>query len=119
MSALSKMLRRVLPGVLALGLSLTSWAAVEVNKATQAELETISGVGPAMSGRILAERQKAEFKDWSDLVGRVKGVGLKNASRFSQGGLTVNGAAYPVPAVVPRDKGAAGATAAATQSHPN
>jgi len=118
MNALSKMLRRVLPGVLALGLSLSSWAAVEVNKATQAELETVSGVGPAMSGRILAERQKAEFKDWSDLVGRVKGVGLKNANRLSQGGLTVNGAAYPAPAVVPRDKGT-GTTAAAAAPRPN
>ncbi len=112
MNALSKMLRRVLPGVLALGLSLSSWAAVEVNKATQAELETISGVGPALSGRILAERQKSEFKDWSDLVGRVKGVGLKNANRLSQGGLIVNGATYPAPAVVGKTPATATAAAA-------
>lgn len=115
MNALSKMLRRVLPGVLALGMSLSGWAAVEVNKATQAELETVSGVGPALSGRILAERQKAEFKDWSDLVGRVKGVGLKNANRLSQGGLTVNGSTYPAPAVV----GKTPTTTAAAAPRPN
>ena len=69
-------------------------AAVDVNKASQAELETIKGIGPSMSGRMLDERKKGAFKDWPDMVARVKGVGEGNANRFSSDGLTVNGSAY-------------------------
>jgi competence protein ComEA len=68
--------------------------AVDVNKASQAELETIKGIGPSVSTRILDERKKGEFKDWSDMVVRVKGVGPGNAKRFASDGLTVNGADY-------------------------
>ncbi|MEO6030280.1 MAG: helix-hairpin-helix domain-containing protein [Burkholderiaceae bacterium] len=84
-------------------------AAVEVNKASQAELETIKGVGPAMSGKILEARKSGAFKDWPDLVGRVKGIGGANAGKFSGEGLIVNGAAYArAPAVAPRDAGKVG-----------
>jgi competence protein ComEA len=72
----------------------TAFAAVDVNKATQAELESIKGIGPAISGKILDERKKAPFKDWNDVIERVKGVGGHGATRFSSGGLTVDGAAY-------------------------
>jgi competence protein ComEA len=67
---------------------------VDANKATQAELETVKGIGPGLSGKILAERKKGDFKDWDDLVARVGGVGSGNAAKFSGAGLTVNGAAY-------------------------
>ncbi len=70
------------------------FAAVEVNKAGAADLDSIKGIGPAMSGKILAERKKGDFKDWTDLVDRVKGVGEGNAVKFSKEGLTVNGAVY-------------------------
>ena len=43
---------------------------------------------------IIDERKKGDFKDWKDIVDRVKGVGDKNAAKFSEAGLTVNGAAY-------------------------
>jgi len=69
-------------------------AAVEVNKADQASLETVKGIGPALSGKLLDERKKAPFKDWADLIDRVQGVGPGNAARFSTAGLTVNNAAY-------------------------
>ncbi len=86
---------------LALVLGMTSaWAAVDVNKATQSELESVKGVGPALSGRILVERQKAAFKDWGDLIDRVQGVGKTNAARLSDAGLTVGTTTYVVPAVV-------------------
>jgi competence protein ComEA len=70
------------------------FAAVEVNKAGAADLDSIKGIGPAMSGKILTERKKGEFKDWTDLVDRVSGVGSGNAAKFSKEGLTVNGAAF-------------------------
>ena len=61
----------------------TAFAAVDVNKASQAELEIVKGIGPAISTQILDERKKGAFKDWSDLVARVKGVGDGNAAKFS------------------------------------
>lgn len=69
-------------------------AAVDANKATQAELETVKGIGPGLSGKILDARKAGAFKDWNDLVERVGGIGPGNATRFSQAGLTVNDAAY-------------------------
>jgi competence protein ComEA len=87
-----------------------SWAAVDVNKATQAELESVKGIGPAMSGRMLDERKKSAFKDWEDLIGRVKGLGSGNAAKMSGAGLTVNGAAFTAPAQPARPAKAASST---------
>jgi competence protein ComEA len=53
--------------------------AVGANKASQAELEIIKGISPSVSTRILDERKRGEFKDWSDMVVRVKGVDPGNA----------------------------------------
>lgn len=69
-------------------------AAVDVNKATDAELDSIKGIGPAMSGKIIKERQKAPFKDWTDFINRTKGIGPAAAKRFSAEGLNVAGAPY-------------------------
>lgn len=85
---------RSLFAALLLTLSLGAFAAVDVNKATQAELEALPGVGTALAGRVLAERQKSPFKDWADLIQRVRGLGEGNAAKLSQGGLTVGTAAY-------------------------
>jgi competence protein ComEA len=70
-----------------------AFAQVDVNKADQAALDGIKGIGPATSKAIIEERKKGDFKDWADLEKRVKGVGEKNAVKFSQAGLTVNGQA--------------------------
>lgn len=87
------MLKQLIAIVLT-ALSLGAFAAVDVNKAAQADLESIKGIGPAMSTKILDERKKGVFKDWPDLVGRVKGVGPNTAGKLSAQGLTVNGQAY-------------------------
>ena len=79
---------------LAAFIAATAFAAVDANKATQAELESIKGIGPAISGAIIAERKKGDFKDWNDLVVRVKGVGETNAAKFSSEGLTVQGKTF-------------------------
>ncbi|MEP6587295.1 MAG: helix-hairpin-helix domain-containing protein [Polaromonas sp.] len=71
-----------------------SFAAVDINKATAADLDGIKGIGPGISGKILDERKKGEFKDWNDFIERVKGVGDKNAAKFSAEGMTVGGASY-------------------------
>ena len=92
-----------------------AFAAVDVNKATQAELESVKGVGPAIAGKILDERKKGVFKDWADLVNRVDGVGETNAAKFSAEGMTVGGAAFKgaAPAAKKDDKPAAKAAAPA------
>lgn len=79
-------------------------AATDANKATQAELEAVKGIGPAMAGKILEERKKGNFKDWADLVERVKGIGDGNAAKFSAEGLTVGGAAFKGAAAAPAKK---------------
>lgn len=75
-------------------LPLAAAAAVDVNRASVAELESVKGIGPALSAKISAARQQAPFKDWADLVERVGGLGPASAVRLSQAGLTVAGAAY-------------------------
>ncbi|MEY4753872.1 MAG: hypothetical protein RJA44_1547 [Pseudomonadota bacterium] len=85
---------KILLGLLMALCTALALAATEANQASQSELETVKGIGPAMSGRILDERKKAQFKDWPDLIDRVKGVGDTNAQRYSEAGLTVNGQTY-------------------------
>lgn len=69
-------------------------APIEVNEASAAELMQVSGIGPALSERILKARSDARFDDWRDLIARVRGIGHKKASQFSDAGLLVNGASY-------------------------
>lgn len=82
-----------------LGLFLVStsvWAAVEINSADQAELDGIAGIGPATSKAILEERKKnGNFRDWSDLEQRVRGIGGKNSVKLSAAGLVINGQSLP------------------------
>ena len=110
------MIKRLLAALFAL-IAATAFAAVDVNKATQAELDSIKGIGPAIATKILDERKKGNFKDWPDLVGRVSGVGEGNAAKFSTEGLTVNGQGFKgaaAPAAKPAKAIAAAAPAAAT-----
>jgi len=89
----------------------STFAAVDANTATQAELEAISG-GPTISASIVAERKKGDFKDWSDLFQRVRGVGDRSAAKFSAGGLTINGKPYGGAPHVEPTKAASAASAA-------
>lgn len=100
------MLKKMLAALLAF-VAITAFAAIDANTATKAELESVKGIGPVISSLILSERNKGNFKDWNDMVVRVKGVGSGNAAKFSTGGLTVNGAAYAgAPAAVVKTKDA-------------
>ena len=85
------MIRNFIALVLAV-FALNAYAAVEVNQATQAELETVKGIGPGLSTKILAARKSGNFKHWDDMVDRVGGVGPGNAARFSQAGLRISAA---------------------------
>ena len=87
------MFKKLLAFLAAMSL-VAAFAAVDVNKASEAELDGIKGIGPVTSKLIISERKKGDFKNWDDFVTRVKGVGDKNAAKFSAEGLTVSGTAY-------------------------
>lgn len=106
------MIKKLMLAVAALAVtSGIAFAQVDVNKADAAALDGVKGVGPSMSKAILDERAKAEFKDWSDLQGRVKGLGDKKAAKLSEAGLVVNGkgkeGATAKPAAAKGEKSAA------------
>jgi competence protein ComEA len=87
------MLKKIL-AIMAMLFAVASWAAVDVNKATDAELDGLKGVGPSLTKRIVEARKQSAFKDWPDLMNRVKGVKEKKAAKLSAEGLTVNGEAF-------------------------
>ena len=98
------MLKKLLTVLAMLFYAATSFAAVEVNSASAADLDGIKGIGPSLSGKIIKERKKGEFKDWGDLISRVKGMGSKSSARFSAEGLTVNGKRFSAAAQAKADK---------------
>lgn len=85
---------------LGLGLSLsTAFASVDVNTASRSELETVRGIGPTMSGKIVAERDKrGPFKSSQDLAKRVSGLGEKKIKRLQDNGLTLSSQKLSEPA---------------------
>lgn len=93
-------------------------AAVDVNKATAAELDSIKGIGPAMSGKILDERKKSNFKDWPDFISRVKGVGEATAAKLSGEGLNINGTPFKAAATATATAAAAPTAAPAAKAEP-
>jgi competence protein ComEA len=99
-------MHRSLAAIVLAAFAFAAHAAVEANKATQAELETVKGIGPGLSTKIIEARKTGAFKDWSDMSDRVSGIGPGNAARFSQAGLTVAGASFT--AVAPAEKKPAG-----------
>ena len=68
--------------------------AVDVNTASEAQLDGVLGLGPATTRLILAEREKSRFKNWPDLIARIKGLGPKAAVKLSAQGLNVDGLPY-------------------------
>lgn len=87
------MLKQTLTAM-ALWCAMSAFAAVEVNTATEAELDGVKGIGPSLSSKILKERKKASFQDWPDFIARVRGVRAASAAKLSAQGLTVNGATW-------------------------
>ncbi|MCX7175240.1 MAG: helix-hairpin-helix domain-containing protein [Proteobacteria bacterium] len=88
-----------------------AFAAVNINTATEAELDQLPGVGPAQAKAIVEDRKKnGPFKTTDDLK-RVKGIGDKNfeklKSEITVGGASaapkadVKPAAAPAPAAKP------------------
>ncbi len=81
--------------------ALNAFAAVDANQATRADLESVKGIGPGLSAKIVEARKAGEFKDWNDLVDRVGGIGTGNAVKLSQAGLMVRGGTFDAAAAAP------------------
>ena len=63
---------------------------INVNTATQTELERIKGIGPAKAKTIIAERlDGGHFQDANDLQKRVRGIGMKSVEKMVDNGLTI------------------------------
>jgi competence protein ComEA len=77
------------------GLALASFgvavaAPINVNTATQTELESIKGIGPSKAKTIIAERlDGGHFQDANDLQKRVRGIGMKSVEKMVDNGLTI------------------------------
>lgn len=68
--------------------------ALEINQANEAELDSIKGMGPAMTRKVLTARADKPFTNWKDLMFRVIGIGKNKAQQFSDQGVLVNGLAF-------------------------
>ncbi|QWD90294.1 helix-hairpin-helix domain-containing protein [Polynucleobacter sp. MWH-Braz-FAM2G] len=65
-------------------------APINVNTATQSELESIKGIGPSKAKTIIAERlDGGHFQDANDLQKRVRGIGMKSVEKMVDNGLTI------------------------------
>jgi len=91
------MLKRITGALLALGFAGLTWAQqIDLNKATEVELDALKGVGPVLTKAVMDERKKAPFKTWEDATSRVKGLGPQKASSLSEQGVRVQGSPYNV-----------------------
>jgi competence protein ComEA len=78
--------------------TVSSAFAVDANTANRAQLEQLRHIGPPLAEAILVARdQDGAFKDWADLMARVRGIRDAKASKLSEAGLTVGGAPYAAP----------------------
>lgn len=98
------MLKKIMALLWAVGwLGLALAQTLELNKASEMELDGLKGVGPVLTREIMSQRQKAPFKDWADVTSRVKGMGPQKASSLSAQGVRVQGqgfadkASNPIP----------------------
>ena len=83
----------VLLGSIAL-LSCNTALAFEINQANEAELDSLKGMGPSLSAKVLKARTRGPFQNWQDLMQRVSGIRKNKALQFSEQGLTVGGQAF-------------------------
>jgi len=102
------MLKKLLAtALMSLSMLSVSWAAVDVNTADHAALETLSGIGPKRSKSIIEERSKnGPYKDAADFKARVSGIGDKTLVKLENEGLTFGApaaAAAAAPAAAKKD----------------
>ena len=66
--------------------------AIDVNNATQQQLQDVRGIGPRTAQVIIDERKRGgRYESFDDLSDRVKGIGPKKAASLRAAGLTLGG----------------------------
>jgi competence protein ComEA len=79
-------------GILAAALAPGMAHAVDVNVATQEQLQGVRGIGPKMAQVIIEERARGgRYESFEDLSDRVKGIGPKKSASLKSSGLTLGG----------------------------
>jgi competence protein ComEA len=86
------MRKLILVLIACLALAVNAFAAVNINTATQSELEAVRGIGPSKAKAIIDYRTKSgPFKSVDDLD-KVKGFGKKSVDKL-RNDISVNGTA--------------------------
>lgn len=87
---MKKLLKSLAFSALVAVTSLAAASPINVNTATQTELEGIKGIGPSKAKTIIAERlDGGHFQDANDLQKRVRGIGVKSVEKMVDNGLTI------------------------------
>jgi len=86
--------KRIAFGIAIAMLASIAWAQLDLNKASEIELDGLKGFGPTLTREVMDERKKTFFHNWSDVMKRVKGIGPKKAASLSAQGVRVQGLAY-------------------------
>ena len=83
--------------ILSLFMAMPALAALDINTATQAELEAVKGIGPSKAKAIMAYREKTGGFKTVDELAKVKGFGPASADKL-KGQFTVSTAKGESPA---------------------
>ena len=87
---MNQLLKSLVFSVLVAVSGLATASPINVNTATQSELESIKGIGPSKAKTIIAERlDGGHFQDANDLQKRVRGIGMKSVEKMVDNGLTI------------------------------
>ena len=87
---MNQLLKSLLFAAMIVVSGLSAASPVNVNTATQSELESIKGIGPSKAKTIIAERLGGgHFQDANDLQKRVRGIGIKSVEKMVDNGLTI------------------------------
>jgi competence protein ComEA len=76
-------MRRLLLWFFCLLLPAVAWAAVNINSASSAELQTLSGIGPAKARAIIDYRQQHGPFKTVDQLQQVRGFGAKTVKKLA------------------------------------
>ena len=87
---MNQLLKSLVFSVLLAASGLAAATPINVNTATQSELESIKGIGPSKAKTIIAERlDGGHFQDANDLQKRVRGIGMRSVEKMVDNGLTI------------------------------
>jgi len=70
--------------VTAIAFSIPAWAAVDINTATQSQLESLNGVGPKKAQAIIEYRKKNGAFKSVDELDKVPGFGVKTVTKLKK-----------------------------------